>query len=164
MADGAASPDRLGRGASPSFLAATGRSTQHLSQSRGARSCCACVLRAQVVSLWRCLLASPSATRRKQTEKRKTLGAGGRKAAKSSEERDAHRPREDRSKARARWPSLEIISIKTCLRSRTYCCRKFLESEIIAEGVGYFSPKPNSIRTATAERRKAKSPTSDAIS
>ena len=41
---------------------------------------------------------------------------------------------------------------------------EFLESEIIAEGVGHFSPKPNSNRTATVERRKAKSPTSDAIS
>ena len=29
--------------------------------------------------------------------------------------------------------------------ARTYCCRKFLESEIIDEGVGYFSPKPNNI-------------------
>ena len=29
--------------------------------------------------------------------------------------------------------------------ARTYCCRKFLESEIIAEGVGHFSPKPNNI-------------------
>ena len=36
VADGAASPGRLGRGASPSPLAATGSSTQHLSQSRGA--------------------------------------------------------------------------------------------------------------------------------
>ena len=39
VADGTASPGRLGRGASPSPLAATGSSTQHLSQSRGARSC-----------------------------------------------------------------------------------------------------------------------------
>ena len=36
VADGAASPGRPGRGASPSPLAATGNSTQHLSQSRGA--------------------------------------------------------------------------------------------------------------------------------
>ena len=36
--------------------------------------------------------------------------------------------------------------------------------EMIAEGVGHFSPKPNNIWTAKAERRKAKSPTSDAIS
>ena len=36
VTDGAASPGRLGRGASPSPLAATGNSTQHLSQSRGA--------------------------------------------------------------------------------------------------------------------------------
>ena len=34
--------------------------------------------------------------------------------------------------------------------------------EIIAEGVGHFSPKPNNSRTAKAERRKAKSPTADA--
>ena len=48
VADGAASPGRLGRGASPSPLAATGSSTQHLSQSRGAlklpRSCASCPL------------------------------------------------------------------------------------------------------------------------
>ena len=29
--------------------------------------------------------------------------------------------------------------------ARTYCCRKFLESEVVAEGVGNFSPKPNNI-------------------
>ena len=42
VADGAASPGRPGRGASPSTLAATGSSTQHLSQSRGARSRASC--------------------------------------------------------------------------------------------------------------------------
>ena len=36
--------------------------------------------------------------------------------------------------------------------------------EMIAEDVGHFSPKPNNSRTAKAERRKAKSPTADAIS
>ena len=38
-------------------------------------------------------------------------------------------------------------------------------SEILctAEGVGHFSPKPNTSRTAKAERRKAKSRTADAI-
>ena len=36
--------------------------------------------------------------------------------------------------------------------------------EMIAEGVGHFSPKPNNTRTAKAERRKAKSPTADAMS
>ena len=36
--------------------------------------------------------------------------------------------------------------------------------EMTAEGVGHFSPKPNNYRTATAERREAKSPTADAIS
>ena len=36
--------------------------------------------------------------------------------------------------------------------------------EIIAEGVGHFSTKPNNSRTAKAERREAKSPTSDASS
>ena len=29
--------------------------------------------------------------------------------------------------------------------ARTYCCRKFLESEVVAEGVGNFSSKPNNI-------------------
>ena len=41
----------------------------------------------------------------------KTPSADERKEAKTSEERDAHRPREERSKACARLPSLEIISI-----------------------------------------------------
>ena len=59
-----------------------------------------------------------------------TPGAGERKADKQSEERDAQRQREDRSKARARWPSLEIISIKTCLCSRTSCCSEFQESRV----------------------------------
>ena len=84
----------------------------------------------KAVCLWRCPLASPSATRRKRTEKRKTPGAGERKAAKPSEEQDAHRPRQNRSKARARKPSLEIISIKARLCSRTYCCSEFQGSRI----------------------------------
>ena len=62
-----------------------------------------------------------------------TPGASERRAAKPSEERDAHRPREDRSKARAMWPSIEIISIKTCLCSRTYCCSEFQESRVPLE-------------------------------
>ena len=36
--------------------------------------------------------------------------------------------------------------------------------EMIAEGLGHFSLKPNNSRTAKAERREAKSPTADAIS
>ena len=36
--------------------------------------------------------------------------------------------------------------------------------ELIAEGVGHFSPKPNNSRTAKAERREAKFPTADASS
>ena len=35
--------------------------------------------------------------------------------------------------------------------------------EMIAEGVGHFSPKPNNSRTAKAERREAKFPTVDVI-
>ena len=35
--------------------------------------------------------------------------------------------------------------------------------EMIAEGVGHFSPKPNNSRTAKAERREAKLPTADAM-
>ena len=36
--------------------------------------------------------------------------------------------------------------------------------ELIAEGVGHFSPKPNNSRTAKAERREAKFPTANASS
>ena len=36
--------------------------------------------------------------------------------------------------------------------------------EMIAEGVGHFSPKPNKPRTAKAERKEAKSPTANASS
>ena len=36
--------------------------------------------------------------------------------------------------------------------------------EMIAEGVGHFSPKPNKYRTARAERRDAKPSTADSIS
>ena len=67
VADGAASPGRLGRGASPSPLAATGSSTQHLSQSRGLlklpRSCASCSL-ASVGT------RDVSGVRRKQKEER----------------------------------------------------------------------------------------------
>ena len=34
--------------------------------------------------------------------------------------------------------------------------------EMIAEGVGHFSPKPNKSRTAKAARKEAKSPTANA--
>ena len=119
------------------------------------------VLRAQAVCLWRCLLALRSATRRKRTQKQKTPGAGEREAAEPSEERDAHRPKKEETSTRGR-ASLEIISIKTRLCSRTYCCRKFQESEIITEDVGFMrlfretlvpTPKPTKAQQDTQKRQ-----------
>ena len=89
VADGAASPGRLGRGASLCPLAAFREKHPALELKPGRKKLRRSVLRTQAVCLWRCLLASPSATRRKRMEKQNTPGAGERKAAEPSEERDA---------------------------------------------------------------------------
>ena len=108
-------------------------------------------------------MSSSSAERdaRKRTQKQKTPGAGERKAAEPSEERDAHRPKKEETSTR------ETAELRNHLHQDAPMfleptCRKFQESGMIFEDSGYMrlfretlvpTPKPTKAQQDTQKRQ-----------
>ena len=61
-------------------------------------------------------------------------------------------------------PKAEHIKPSKTQEGEVFRMETLVLGEMIAEGVGHFSPKPNNSRTAKAKRTEAKFPTADAIS